>query len=106
MPIVTFVQPDGQRQDVDLPTDMSVMNAGVNAGVDGILAECGGGLACATCHVYVVSSSGRLTEMSSQEDELLELTAAERKDTSRLSCQLRIEDQDGTLTVQIPNIQV
>ncbi len=74
------------------------MAAAVRNGVPGIVGECGGNCSCATCHVYVdgefAAEVGGPEEM---EDELLELgAAAERRETSRLSCQITmIESLDG-----------
>ena len=53
MPKVTYVHPDGAREVLDIPLGTSVMRAAILNGVDGIVAECGGEIMCATCHVYV-----------------------------------------------------
>ena len=74
--------------------------------VAGIVAECGGGCACATCHVYVGNENRIvLPSISDMEADMLECTAVERRDSSRLSCQLKITlDMDG-LIVDIPERQ-
>ena len=79
MPKVTYVDPDGTQLEVEADAGTSVMMAAVDADIDGIVAECGGSLMCATCHVYVDDAfAGRLPEMSSDEDEMLDAAASER----------------------------
>ena len=106
MPKVTYRQPDGSSETIDVPVGWSLMEAAIQNGVDGIVAECGGGCACATCHVYVEDPARPgLPEVSAMEGDMLECTAAERRDASRLSCQLRMtEDLDG-LVVNVPDCQ-
>jgi 2Fe-2S ferredoxin len=86
---------------------MSVMQAAITRGVDGIVAECGGSLMCATCHVYVEDEHLAATpEMSADEDEMLDFTASERGRSSRLSCQLVMGPQLDGLVVYLPDEQV
>jgi 2Fe-2S ferredoxin len=104
---ITFIHPDGRSQSVDANEDDSAMLAALTHGVDGIVAECGGGAVCATCHVYVDENwIGRLGALSGGEDDLLEGVAGERRPTSRLSCQIRMTpDLDG-LVLRLPEKQV
>lgn len=104
---ITFIHPDGRSQSVDANEDDSAMLAALTHGVDGIVAECGGGAVCATCHVYVDENwIGRLGALSGDEDDLLEGVAGERRPTSRLSCQIRMTpDLDG-LVLRLPEKQV
>lgn len=108
MPVVTFVLPDGSRREVEVFRGASAMSGAVQNGLDGILAECGGACACATCHVYVDPSCLDLVPpMSDLEEELLEAVAAERRDNSRLSCQIKVTPElDGKLVLHIPDTQV
>lgn len=104
---VSYQQPDGSISTIEAADGDSVMDTAMKHGVDGIVAECGGALACATCHVYVgpafADAVGGPDEF---EDELLEGAAAERRDTSRLSCQVIVSaDLDG-LVVEVPETQV
>jgi ferredoxin, 2Fe-2S len=105
MPKITFVQPDGTRTDVELVADNSVMQLAINAGVPGIIGECGGSAQCATCHVYVERSEG-LPAVSEEEDALLECTVSERTAASRLSCQLKAGPELDGLILNIPPRQI
>jgi 2Fe-2S ferredoxin len=103
MPIVTYVSPTGTARDIAVPAGMSVMQAAINNGVDGILGECGGNCMCATCHVYVRTDFlNRIPPASKNENAMLEITAAERKPNSRLSCQIKVQDELDGLVVQLP----
>ena len=83
------------------------MLAATSHGIDGILAECGGNAMCATCHVYVDESwLGRLPAMGSEEDALLDGAAAERRPTSRLSCQIKLTPELDGLVLRLPDRQV
>lgn len=104
MPKVTYRQQDGSEQTIDVPVGWSLMEAAIQNNIAGIIAECGGGCACATCHVYVVDSA-RLPPITDMEGDMLECTAAERQPNSRLSCQIKMAaDMDG-LVVLIPSRQ-
>lgn len=82
------------------------METAVRNGVNGIVAECGGSLSCATCHVYVDEEDlATLPPMEEMEDEMLWGTSEDRRDTSRLSCQVRIEE-GAHLHVTLPATQV
>lgn len=106
MPTIIYVQPDGRRAPTTVKAGTSVMLGAIQASVQGIEAECGGALDCATCHVYVHPDwIARLPPPSETEDALLEGVAAERRPESRLSCQIQAtEDLDG-LIVQLPDKQ-
>src|SRR3954452_9907184 len=103
MPTIVYVQPDGSRREVEASSGTSVMKNAVLSDVPGIVAECGGSLVCATCHVFVGPAAlARAPPPGDEEDELLEVPDAERPDTSRLSCQLAVEDSLDGLTVHVP----
>ncbi len=104
---ITFVQPDGSRTTVEATVGASVMETAVNNGVDGIFAECGGAMMCATCHCYVDDAwAGKAGARNEGEDDMLECAAADLRETSRLSCQLKVSgDLDG-LVVHLPSEQV
>ncbi|WP_036502218.1 2Fe-2S iron-sulfur cluster-binding protein [Nocardia aobensis] len=106
MPKVFYTQPDGQVRVVDGAVGDSVMSTAVKNGVNGIVGQCGGTLSCATCHVYLEPGElGYFADPSEDEDEMLDCTASDREDNSRLSCQLRLFD-GVDLHVTIPDEQV
>ena len=106
MPTVTFTDHDGHQRTVEAAAGDSVMETAVRNGVPGIVAECGGSLSCATCHVFVDPQDlEKLPEMDEMENEMLYGTTEDRQDTSRLSCQLRLEE-DMNLHVTTPETQV
>lgn len=102
---ITFIQANGTSQTVEASPGMSVMEAAVKNAVAGIDADCGGACACATCHVYVdpewAQKAGSRTEL---EADMLDF-AHEVKETSRLSCQIKVTDGLDGLTVRVPEKQ-
>lgn len=106
-PSLTFILADGSQQVVSVRPGTSAMAAAQQAGLPGILAECGGACTCATCHVYVEPSClAFLPEKSVLEDDMLDAVAAPRQPNSRLSCQIKITAElDGKLTLRIPDRQ-
>lgn len=104
---VTYISSDGESQTIEVQNGESVMRGAMENGIDGIVAECGGGLACATCHCYVDEAwAGQVgTPTSQDERDMLEMTAAEIKPTSRLSCQIEISDNLDGLVVHLPEAQ-
>ena len=105
MATITFVHPDGRRENLSAE-GASVMRTAVQNGIQGIVGECGGQAMCATCHVYVDDPPASLPGLSEDEDEMLECTASPRESTSRLGCQLRATVDFDELTVRLPERQV
>jgi 2Fe-2S ferredoxin len=102
MPRVNFTTPAGEAIEVDSRTGSTVMEAAVKHGVPGIVAECGGGLSCATCHVYVAAEFADAAGTAGDfEDEMLEDAVAERRPSSRLSCQIILTDDLDGLAVEV-----
>jgi 2Fe-2S ferredoxin len=107
MPIITFIRPDSRAERIEAESGESAMLAATKHGLDGIVAECGGNAMCATCHVYVDESwFGRLPAMGSEENALLDGAAAERRPTSRLSCQIKLTPELDGLVLRLPDRQV
>ena len=101
MPKVTYITPAGERIEAEVENGYSVMEGAINSNVEGIVAECGGACACATCHSYIDPSwFGRLPEMDDMEDSMLD-AAYERKDNSRLTCQIEMNDELDGLIVNV-----
>jgi ferredoxin, 2Fe-2S len=107
MPIITFIRPDNRSENIEANIGESAMRAATRHGVDEIVAECGGNAMCATCHVYVDENwIGRLADASEEENALLDGVAAERLAGSRLSCQIKIEQELDGLVLRLPERQV
>jgi len=103
MPRVIFALPDGSERTVTAAAGTSVMLAAVDHDLPGIVGECGGCASCATCHVYVDPAwSARLPAPDAIEDDLLGFAAGERRATSRLGCQIVLDDALDGLRVAIP----
>ena len=101
MPKVIYIERDGSRKEVDADPGYTVMEVAVNNGVDGIVAECGGACACATCHAYVDQAwADKLPPMDDMEDSMLD-AAYERRETSRLTCQIEITDELDGLVIEV-----
>lgn len=106
MPKVTYTSYQGDVSVLDGNAGDSVMEIAVRNGLPGIVAECGGSLACSTCHVFVRDEDPKvLSAMSELEDEMLDGTTEERRCNSRLSCQLKLSEDDHVY-VEMPESQV
>lgn len=82
------------------------MEEAVRTNIEGIIGECGGNQVCSTCHVYVYPAwAGKAPPMEEHENDLLDGAAAERRATSRLSCQIVMSDELDGLTIEIPETQ-
>lgn len=101
MPRIIFIDRNGDRREVTVSRGMTIMEAAVDNDVSGIVAECGGACACATCHAYISEKwvSG-LPAIEDMEDAMLD-SAIERKDNSRLTCQLEMTDELDGIEVQV-----
>ena len=103
MPKVVYVGGTGHEQAVDAAVGESVMAAAVKHGVPGIIGECGGNASCATCHVWVRDEFlPLLGEPGGDEEDLLEMAVSERRDGSRLGCQIAMSPELDGLTVDVP----
>jgi 2Fe-2S ferredoxin len=103
MPKITFTLPDGKERTCSACEGLSLMEEALQNALPGIIAECNGSAACATCHVIVEGAlAAMLDPISEHENDMLDFTAAARQPGSRLSCQIRVDDRlDGAL-VHIP----
>jgi ferredoxin, 2Fe-2S len=105
MPRITFIEPDGNRREVDAGIGVTLMETARQHGIRGIVARCGGACACATCHVYVASGwLAKLEPREDMEEGMLE-SAWEPRPNSRLSCQIHITRALDGLEVQVPEQQ-
>lgn len=107
MPTIIFAQSTGESTEVTVEEGTSLMRAAVTNGIEGIIGECGGQAMCATCHVHVRPEfTDQLPELGDDEDEMLECTTAERTDSSRLGCQVKMSGSLATIVVDVPADQV
>ena len=105
MPTVTYIQANGESHEVELEVGTSLMQGAVDNMIDGILAECGGCCSCATCHCYIEESwQDNVDPASDMETDLLDCVT-DPKDTSRLSCQIKVTDALDGLIVHLPESQ-
>ena len=105
MPSVTYIEHDGTAHTVEVPVGITLMDGSVRNNLPGILAECGGSCSCGTCHVYVEESwLERLEEPDPSETELVEFID-NRRDTSRLSCQILMADELDGIVVHVPQYE-
>ncbi len=103
---ITYIEASGQSTTVDLMEGWSLMQGATANGIEGILGECGGSCACATCHCYI--QEYRLAELpAASEGELgmLENVASERRPNSRLACQIKASAALDGLIVYLPASQ-
>ena len=101
MPKLIVVTREGEERELDGQSGLSVMENIRDAGIDEILALCGGNCSCATCHVHVDPAHwAKLKPMSEDENDLLDSTS-ERDATSRLSCQILFGPELDGLKVRI-----
>jgi ferredoxin, 2Fe-2S len=106
MPTITFVHPDGTKQDADVAAGKRIMQSAIANDIDGIVGECGGQIMCATCHVYLDQAwADRVPPITDEEDEMLEGTASPRTPESRLSCQIPVTDDLDGIVVRLPDEQ-
>lgn len=103
---INFIEADGTETKLDVQEGWSLMQAAVSNGVDGIEAECGGSCCCATCHCYVDEAyAEKLAAPNDNEEDMLEETVAERKDNSRLACQIKVTPELEGMKVYLPEEQ-
>lgn len=102
---ITFVDHEGERREVEVDSGLSVMEAATSNLVPGILADCGGACACATCHVILDEEwVDKVNAPSEDEQSMLEFVS-EVTPTSRLSCQVFVADELDGLVVHTPEVQ-
>jgi len=105
MPKITYIEKSGKSQTIEVTNGLTVMEGAVQNDIPGIDADCGGGMACATCHVYVTEEwFNKLPKKEDGEEDMLDM-AFEPKKNSRLSCQIIVSDELDGLTVNTPSKQ-
>ena len=105
MPKITYIDSTGEQRTIDIEKGLTVMEGAVQNQIPGIDADCGGGMACATCHVYVKEEwLNKLSKAEDAEQDMIDM-AFEPKKNSRLSCQLIVSDELDGLVVTTPSKQ-
>jgi 2Fe-2S ferredoxin len=105
MPKITYIDHEGTSRTVDGDLGSTVMETAIKNGIPGIEAECGGACACATCHVYVEESWRAVVgEPSPMEEDMLDF-GYDVKESSRLSCQIKVTAELEGLVVRTPERQ-
>ena len=102
---ITYITSDNQTHTVEVQNGLTVMEGAVQNDIPGIDADCGGGMACATCHVYVKEEwLDKLSKKEDGEEDMIDM-AFEPNKFSRLSCQLIVSDEIDGLIVNLPEKQ-
>ena len=103
---ITYIEHNGKEHTINVDNGLTVMEGAVQNDIPGIDADCGGSMACATCHVYVKEEwFNKLPAKQDGEDDMLD-QAYEPLQNSRLSCQLIVSDELEGLIVNLPEKQV
>jgi len=102
---ITYIEHTNKKHIVEVPNNMSVMEGAIQNNIPGIDADCGGSMACATCHVYVNEKwFNKLEKKDESEEDMLDMAYQPNK-FSRLSCQLIVSDELDGLVVRMPSKQ-
>jgi len=105
MPKITFIDHEGTAQTVEGAVGATVMETATKHDIPGIVAECGGACACATCHVYIDEAWQEVVGAPvDMEEDMLDF-AYDMRNNSRLSCQIKISDELDGLIVHTPEKQ-
>ena len=105
MPKITYIEDNGTSHTLEVPNGITVMEGAFQNNIPGIDADWGGGMACATCHVYVEDEwFDKLPKKEDGEEDMIDM-AFEPKKNSRLSCQLLVTDELDGLVVNVPSKQ-
>jgi len=99
---ITYIEHSGKSHAIEVQNGLSVMEGAVQNNIPGIDADCGGSMACATCHVYVKEEwFNKLPKKEDGEEDMLDMAYEPRK-FSRLSCQLIVSDELEGLVINLP----
>ncbi|MGE0776010.1 MAG: 2Fe-2S iron-sulfur cluster-binding protein [Sphingomonadaceae bacterium] len=102
---VSFIEPDGTRHEAEGDVDQPLVQVALDHLIPGILAECGGWCACATCHVYADDAKADALQPASDEEKALLEGALHVRPTSRLSCQIKLTEELDGLVLHLPDPQ-
>ena len=106
MPKITYIEHNGKKHTIDVANGLSIMEGAIQNNIPGIDADCGGAMACATCHVYVKEEwFNNLPQKEQGEEDMLDM-AFEPKKNSRLSCQILVSEELNGLVLNLPKKQI
>ena len=106
MSVIKYIHPGGKETTIEVKNGLSVMHGAVTNMVEGILAECGGALTCATCHCYIDPSWIQIVGVATGKEKHKLNLVDQPKANSRLSCQITVQDELDGLIVHFPESQV
>ena len=102
---IIFIDSKGKKKSIEVQNGLTVMEGAIQNNIPEIDADCGGSMACATCHVYVQEDwFNKIPKKEDGEEDMLDM-AFEPKKNSRLSCQIVVSDEMDGLVVNIPSKQ-
>ena len=102
---IIYIEHNGTSHQIDVANGLTVMEGAVQNNIPGIDADCGGSMACATCHVYVKEDwFNKLPIKENGEEDMIDM-AYEPNKFSRLSCHITVSDEIDGLVVQLPKKQ-
>ena len=105
MPKITYIDQKGESKTIDVENGLTVMEGAIQNNIPGIDADCGGSMACATCHVYVEDSwLNKIPQAEDAENDMIDM-AYNPKKNSRLSCQIIVSEELDGLIVTTPEKQ-
>jgi 2Fe-2S ferredoxin len=105
MPKITYIDHNDNSKTIEVENGLTVMEGAIQNNIPGIDADCGGSMACATCHVYVEESwLNKLSKAEDSEQDMIDMAYKPEKN-SRLSCQIVVSEEIDGLVVSTPEKQ-
>jgi len=105
MPKINYIEHGGKKHTIEVANGLTVMEGAIQNNIPGIDADCGGSMACATCHVYVKEEwFNKFPKKEDGEEDMIDM-ACEPNKYSRLSCQLIVTNDLEGLVVKLPEKQ-
>ncbi len=102
---ITFINHSGEKKTIEIENGLTVMEGAIQNNISEILADCGGSMACATCHVYIDENwQDKVGKAEDAEQDMLDMAFKPQKN-SRLSCQIIVSDELNGLIVTTPEQQ-
>ena len=104
---ITYIEHNGKSHTINVENGLTVMEGAVQNDIPGIDADCGGSMACATCHIFVEDSwYSKLPVKTEDEQGMIDQHAIKPNEKSRLSCQIEVTEELDGLIVTTPEKQV